>query len=273
MADEWRPEDHSSTESPTDVESMPFPSDMSLFSWTIERFKRPPKDQSTPLAVAGVFIFLPVLLMLSGVVLFALTTGASLGFFVRDAKAIYSIPFHSGALSSVGVLLWCTTASVCVLTSLVLRTVSAAPKRTQFLLSAGLLTSVLMVDDLLLIHEVFVPTYLGIGEGTLLATYAFLTASVLLYFRSVISRSAYALLLLSLAFLAGTIAFDMPGVHSLLFSGAGSRELRYLLRDGCKLFGIAGWFSYFGWTCYVSLVRQCTTQSGTRPPSPAGPNA
>lgn len=273
MAEEQRLEDHSFTESPLDVESMPFPTDMPPFSWKLTRSKHPPNDQSTPLAVAGVFIFLPVLLMLSGVVLFALTTGASLGFFVRDAKAIYSIPFHSGALSSIGVLLWCTTASVCVLAALVLHTVSAAPERKQFLLSAGLLTSVLMVDDLLLIHEVFAPTYLGIGESTLLATYALLTASMLLYFRSVISRSAYALLLISLAFLACTVAFDMPRVHSLLFSGTESRELRYLLRDGCKLFGIAGWFSYFGWTCYTSLVRQCTTQSGTRPLSPAAPNA
>lgn len=226
------------------------------------------KQQRTPLVLTGAFIYLPTVVVLAGTGIFAWVTQAHVTFFLRDAKAVYGIPFHAGALSSIGILFWCATVSTCLLTAIVLYRSSSESDKRQFLLNAGLFTSILMLDDLFLIHEEFAPNYLNLDGGILYVTYAILAVSLLLYYRHVIYRSAYALLLLGAAFLAGSIAFDLLHEYGLLLAGAESRDLQHFLEDGCKLLGIAGWFSYFGWVSYGSLVRQSTTETIASPTVP-----
>jgi hypothetical protein len=205
--------------------------------------------------VTGVCVYLPVLLILAGTGVFAMATDAHIAFFLKDAKASYDVPFHAGALSDIGVLLWCTTAVVCVFTWLVLRRTASPPAKSQFLLSAGLFTAMLMFDDLFLLHENFVPNHLGLEEDYLLLLYAVLAVALFLRYWDVIARTAYALLLLSGAFLAGSIMFDVLTPYWGLLSSTKYNGVQHLLEDGFKLFGIAGWLGYFGWTCYASLIR------------------
>ncbi len=210
--------------------------------------------QRTPFFLTSAFLFVPILLLLSGTGLLTLPTDASPVFFLRDPKSIYEIPFHAGALSNIGVLLWCATASVCVFTALVLHTASAEPNKRKFLLSAGLLTSLLLFDDFFLLHEVFAPQYLGISANVLFFLYAVLSAALFVVFRRVVLRSAYALLLISGVFFSLSILFDE--LQMIILSAAPDlRGLQYLLEDGSKLIGITGWFNYFGWCSYTSLVQ------------------
>ena len=222
------------------------------------------RTQRTPLVVAGTFVYLPTLLLLVGTGIFVMATNAHITFFLRDAKAVYDIPFHAGALSSIGILFWCGAATVCLFASLVLYETVAASEKRQFLLNAGLLTSILMFDDLFLLHEDFAPNYLGLPGDSLYVLYAVLAASLLLYHRHVIVRSAYVLLLLSGAFLAGSIWFEVLHEYGLLLAGAESRGLQHFLEDGSKLLGIAGWFSYLGWTSYTSLVHSHAAEMTAR---------
>lgn len=219
------------------------------------------RAQRTPLRVAGAFVYLPVLLLLSGTGLFVLLTEAHMPFFTREAKAVYGIPFHAGALSDIAVFLWCAATSVCLLTSIVLWRNPAASDKARFLLGVGVFTAVLMLDDAFLLHENFGPEYLGLSEKVIYASYALFAVSLFAYYRRVIYRSAYVLLLLSLAFLAGSIAFDLMNEAGLLLSEAESRGLQHFLEDGSKLLGVAGWLGYFGWISYTSLIRQHTLET------------
>lgn len=239
------------------------PPDTSMPADPLKRLGRRMRTQRTPLVVAGTFVYLPTLLLLVGTGIFVIGTNAHITFFLRDAKAVYDIPFHAGALSSIGILFWCGAATVCLFTSLVLYETAAASEKRQFLLNAGLLTSILMFDDLFLLHEDFAPNYLGLPGDVLYVLYAALAVTLLLYYRHVIVRSASALLLLSGAFLAGSIGFEVLHEYGLFLTGAESRGLQHFLEDGSKLLGVAGWFSYFAWTSYTSLVR----------PHPAGRTA
>lgn len=212
--------------------------------------------QRTPLRKAGAFIILPIVLLLTGTVIYCLLTSADLPFFLRDAKAIYGVPLHTGALSSVGVLLWCTTGAVCLFASLVLHKTVRETEKKNFLMYAGLLTSVLMLDDLFLLHEAFAPAYLGVNESIVLTVYGLLVTILLARYRKVVYKSAYTLLALSLGLLASSIVLDLLIQYLSLLPGAELRGLRFLLEDGFKLLGIAAWFGYFGWTSYAALTRR-----------------
>lgn len=80
---------------------------------------------------------------------------------------------------------------------------------------------------------------------------------VFFYFgRKIIYLSDYALLLLGLAFLSASLLFDIGQDYAIVpLLHIDSPELQVLLEDGCKLFGIAGWFSYFVWHSYSWLSR------------------
>ena len=233
---------------------------MRMLAQHLERLR----SQRTPLGVALAFVYLPIALVLASTGLFVMATDAHITFFMDDAKAVYNIPFHAGALSSIGILLWCATTTVALFTWIVLSRTAPESERRPFLLSAGLLTSILMLDDLLLLHERFAPRSLGLSDDLLYLLYAVLAGAMLLYYRHVIYRSAYALLLLSGALLAGSLAFEVLHGYDLLLSGAGSRGLQQFLEDGCKLLGVAGWFSYLGWTSYTSLVHSHAAEMTAR---------
>lgn len=222
----------------------------------VASLRRRLRAQRIPLLGAGGFVYLPALLLLLGTVIFTLLTQAKIPFFLSEAKAIYSIPFHAGALSSIGILLWCAAASVCFLTATVLYGSPAESEKRRFLLSAGLLTSVLTLDDLFLIHEELAPDYLNLEEEIVLSFYLVLFIFFLARHIRTIFRTDFSILLTSLTFFAGSFVFDLLFQHRLMLVGAELRGLRYLLEEGSKLLGIAGWLGYFGRVCYASLVRQ-----------------
>ncbi len=221
---------------------------------------QPIRFQRTPLLKTVVFVYLPVLLLICATVVVASVEQIPLTHFMRDVTVVAKVPPYVGALSNIGVLLWCATASMCLLTASVLQPASLAEK--GFLLNAGLFTSLLMLDDLFLIHEKFVPYYLGLPDEAILVVYGALAAALFGYYRQTVYRSDYLLLLLGGAFFAGSVAFDLLQGHGLLsWVGIQSGELENFWEDSFKLFGIAGWFSYFGRVCYTSLTL----------PSPAEP--
>ncbi|WP_347158137.1 hypothetical protein [Pontibacter chitinilyticus] len=119
-------------------------------------------------------------------------------------------------------------------------------KNFFFILCAGLLSALLLFDDFFLLHEAFIPRYLGIKEHVVLAAYPILILSFLGYFRTTILSSSYLVLLSSLGFLGLSILVDVVAPYE--------NELEYLIEEGFKFLGIAGWCYYFVRTCMV-LVK------------------
>lgn len=216
----------------------------------------PVRIQRASVRLLMAFVYGPVLMLLAATALVASMKQIPVAHFVRDSVAVTGAPFYVGAISNIGILLWCAVATMCFLTSTLLRRAHASPGKGRFLLSAGLLTSVLMLDDLFLFHEVISPRYLGLSSDVVLVVYGFMAVALFLRYRPIIYQSKYALLLLSVAFFGGSVVVDFlqdRGLLSLL--GMASGDLHFLLEDGLKLLGIAGWFSYFGWVCHTSLAR------------------
>lgn len=159
---------------------------------------------------------------------------------VRDPVAILGGNFYHGLVSNLGVLLWCAAAAICLFRG-------AENWRAGFrgcggfLLSAGLLTLVLLLDDFFLAHEQILPRF-GIPEKVALAFYPVaIVLYVWAYWRQILRADA-ALFLLSLAFFAVSSLIDVAFDHHFYETPAGLEvSASVILEEGAKFVGIAAW--------------------------------
>lgn len=159
----------------------------------------------------------------------------------RDPSEILKSPFYLGALSSVGILVWCSSAAICLFAAAFPARDSRAGEQGRFLLVSGLLTAWLAVDDLLTLHEVALPNLLSVRQRYIIAAYAVAVAVYLVRFRRVILATDYPLLIVSFVFFGASVLsdavqarFPLPGHH--------------YVEDGAKILGIVAWTVYFSRT-------------------------
>lgn len=143
---------------------------------------------------------------------------------------------YFGFFSNLGVLLWCSVASVCFFASMLLIQRKADRQEILFMVSAGLLTGLLLFDDLFLAHEVIYPKVLGVDEVYVIAVYAIFAAIYLSFFRNLIIRNGYPLMLLSV------ILFSISIFEDVIHGEGGA--LRRIAEDGAKFIGIATWTAF-----------------------------
>lgn len=185
-------------------------------------------------------IHAPALAVIAAVAAASLLTGITPARFTQDPAALTGAHPLLGAASNLGVLAWTATAAVCLFTAMLLHGRRDRREFARWMLAAGLLTCLLALDDLFLLHESLLPEALGIPQPAVLAAYVAAVGLFLLRFRAPMERTDRTLLGLALAFFAASVAADqLPGAW---FRASG---WLYLLEDGCKLLGIAGWSGYF----------------------------
>lgn len=83
---------------------------------------------------------------------------------LRDPTAVLSSDPTIGVVSNVGVVAWVVSVTACLMAAVILRRRGRAAAEQGFLLSAGLLTVVLLIDDLFLVHDLLLPVVLGVPE-------------------------------------------------------------------------------------------------------------
>lgn len=161
--------------------------------------------------------------------------------FTRDPTHIlHGHPF-TGIISNIGILFWCSTAAICFFSSAI-HWVNKNLMNAIFLLCSGLITLLLLLDDLFMFHEIIIPRYFHLPEIAIYFGYLTLISIYLLKFRENIMKAEYTLLFIALGFFALSIISDVF-LHY--------EELECLVEDGCKLFGIITWFLFFIRTCFI----------------------
>ena len=165
--------------------------------------------------------------------------------FTMDIATISDHHPLTGILSNLGILLWCSCASVCLFSSLLLYRYKSK-KLFFFLLASGFVTTLLLLDDLFLFHEVLGPGYIGVPERGVLASLAIVGCTYLIVFRHYILKTEYSHLSFSLACFAISLFVDETPLPI--------NSLRFLIEDGFKFLGITLWCSYFLRTSFSSVV-------------------
>ena len=138
-----------------------------------------------------------------------------------------------GVISNVGIRSWCATAVICLFSRSLLRQ-QGLHAEARFLLWAALMTTVLLIDDLFMIHEYIAPIHFHVNEKVILVSYSCATGAYLLSHRRLILAANYQLLAAAMVLFSASMLVDI----------ADGRGWWRLAEDGCKILGIASWLGY-----------------------------
>lgn len=176
---------------------------------------------------------------------------------VRDPTAVLDGPFHAGVLSSLGILGWTTAAAISGFGAALVHD----RRLRQYLIATSALTTVLALDDLLLIHDEIAPDHLGIPENAVLGVLALAAAAYAITFRAELTAIddltflvAASLTWFGASVFLDVVADDWFGRH------------HFLVEDGCKFVGIVTWAAFVALKT-LHLVRPASelTRSATAP--------
>ena len=185
----------------------------------------------------------------------------SIDMFTRDTNAIAGTHPFVGLVSNIGIIIWTLTAAVSLFSGIIIFICSNKKKIAAFLLFSGLVTTQLMIDDFFQLHEVIYKCYFGIDEKVIFAIYIILVIMGLIIFRRIILETRSVILISACVFFVLSLLVDHFHYY---VNGIVGPDIRILLEDGLKLFGIVGWFGFFARFSYFELeklIRSKTLQS------------
>jgi len=118
----------------------------------------------TPLLQELIYQIQTIRFVLIAVLLVTLTAGFSLTYLqtqtaidaldlIVDPSYVGELPAYTGLYSSLGILAWCVSATACMLCGALLRDERTTTPLVRYLMSFGIFTAILCLDDLFLVHE------------------------------------------------------------------------------------------------------------------------
>ncbi len=194
------------------------------------------KSQLRVSAPVLVMVYAFTTAILSIVIFLGIEHNIELDHFTQDPATIMSTPFYLGFFSYVGILFWCAAAVICFYTRAILPETTENSRLRSFMLYSGLVTSLLMLDDLFLLHELVLPEIFLLPEEVVYLLYLNILLVYAVLFRAEIQKSEYIVLV---------IAAGMIGASQFVDSIPMPLPEDSFLEDAVKLFGIVTWFTYF----------------------------
>ena len=195
-------------------------------------------------------VYAPAILVLGAVFAASLKSDIPVAYFLRDPAGTLHVPNYVGVVSGLGVLLWCACAAVCLFSWAVLKKSGGSGRWPAFFFSAGIITTVLLIDDFFMLHENASQIYWRFGEEMVFALYGFMFVFFIARFWRTIASTEFLVFLLACGFMGMSLVFDkLNGPY-----GDNVPAIRLLLEDGAKLLGIVAWLVYFARTCLAQTV-------------------
>lgn len=182
--------------------------------------------------------------VLSVVILLGIEHNIELDHFTQDPASIMDTPFYLGFFSYIGILFWCGSAMLCFFSNQLLAGKKNNDRIRSFMLYSGLISTLLMFDDLFLMHEVVLPEYFSLPRGIVYVIYVNIIILYFVLFRTELVQSEYIVLLAATALIAISQFVDelpMPIPEDSF------------LEDAVKLFGIVTWFTYYARYCFQKM--------------------
>lgn len=194
-----------------------------------------------------------------GVVTALLLAGkGSAALLLGDVRGLVALPVWAGWLSDIGILIWISSASVCLFVGLTLGIRNAGGR---FFLATAALTGWLAVDDSLMLHERVLPRLLGVGQGAIYAVYATVVLCWLIAYRRRHAGTLPVWLVLSFACFAASVLLDV-----LPPERRPPARWHPLIEDGFKWIGIVLWSARLWCVCLLEHA----SPAGRKTPGPAG---
>lgn len=158
---------------------------------------------------------------------------------------------YFGAVSNLGVLIWCSGVAVCLFAAAQLYRRGPDGRRGRampFMVYAGLFTAFLMLDDLFQLHEQVFPKLLGLSDFGTYGIYGVIALFYFALFWKQIVQHDVLLLGIGLLGLAASIGTDFNemilGPRDVEGVGLSGPLSHWVVEDGGKLVGISAWTGF-----------------------------
>jgi hypothetical protein len=164
---------------------------------------------------------------------------------------LFDEPFWSnqpylGLFTNISELLWCISATICLFSFFLLQIIRDRRKEDYFILYAGILLAILLIDDMFRI-TLMLALFAKIPKAIMYSIYGGAAFAYGIYFWRRILSTPYVLLVIS-GFL-----FVLSGMtDSIHLQGTGTP---IMLEDGTKFLGILNIAIYFGLVCKGEIAR------------------
>lgn len=185
--------------------------------------------------------------ILSVVIFLGIEYDIELDNFTQDPASIMDTPFYLGFFSYIGILFWCGAAVLCFFSNVILPDTIQNKRTRSFLLYSGLISTLLMFDDLFLLHEIVLPEYFYLPEKLVYVIYVNIIVFYLVLFRDELLKSEYIILI---------AASGLIGISQFVDLLPMPIPEDSFLEDAVKLFGIVTWFTYYSRYCFQKLKSE-----------------
>lgn len=176
-----------------------------------------------------------MLAILGGFLALSAITGKPFAYFSKEPAETLGVPRYIGWAAHLTALVASFGAAAALFAGLLVRRQRGPGAHSGFLLATGVFTTVIVLDDVLQLHDWVFPA-LGVGERVVFLTYALMLVALVWRWGRPIVRDNLELALLAGVFLGFSVAMDQF---------ADPRWAYYhLLEDGAKLLGLAMWTAY-----------------------------
>jgi hypothetical protein len=184
------------------------------------------------------------------VALFRVSGQVTIPDMVRDVSALTQLHPLAGAMSTLGILAWWSSATIWLFAASQ-RCGRSDRESVRFLAYSGLLSAWLALDDQFQLHETLIPDYLGVSQDWALLLLSAATVTYLLRFRrAILASGGRCLLLFALVLLFSSLVVD-----SFLIKWMWRlRDWKLLVEDGLKWLGIVFWLGFCVAYCRVELL-------------------
>jgi hypothetical protein len=186
-----------------------------------------------PLVRVGLVALLPALFVYVLALWLSAAAGIRTQLVIRDLAQTCDTAMGVGLLSNIGYLLWISAAAIALFAGLS-GVLAIRGRVRQLLISGGLFSLLLCIDDMFLLHDRYV------GSTFLYSLYAIFALLILFRFRAQVSALGGGSFLLAVALLGTSVVIDqlqevIPVPYTTL----------QLFEEGAKFLGIATWLAFW----------------------------
>jgi hypothetical protein len=147
--------------------------------------------------------------ILSIVIFLGIENEIELDHFTQDPAAIMDTPFYLGFFSYIGILFWCGAAMICFFAHQLLPRSQENKRSISFLLYSGLISTLLMFDDLFLLHELVLPEYFYLPKNIVYLIYVNLIVFYLVLFRAELMETEFIVLVIASVLIGSSQFVDL----------------------------------------------------------------
>jgi hypothetical protein len=192
------------------------------------------------------WLYMPAILLILVTAITSYYSNIPISRFTRDPLAITGGNPFLGIISNIGVIIWSATIAICLFAYTLSITSKKSNDVLRFILFGGLISLILLLDDLFMLHERIYPKYFGIHEISLFLVYGALVLFYLFKFRKIVIKTDLVYLLLTAIFFSMSIVVDLLPEKTLY-------PWHHLFEDGFKFLGIVSWFGYLIAVCFKEV--------------------